>query len=71
MIIGFVGAIGFWPLTVLFPIECWILVFRPTARHKFWLRVLNVVCFSVTLLAVVGSVALIIQQASTFEVFST
>lgn len=38
-IIGLVGAVGFWPATVFFPIECWIRMYKPSARMRFWLRV--------------------------------
>ena len=39
VIVGFVGAVGFWPLTVFFPIECWIRVFKPRPPLKKALRV--------------------------------
>ena len=39
VIVGFVGAIGFWPLTVFFPIHCWIKVFRPGKAMKWFLWV--------------------------------
>lgn len=33
------SAPGFWPATVYYPIECWIRVYKPSERRKFWLRV--------------------------------
>ena len=38
-IIGLVGAIGFWPTTVHFPVRMWIAVFNPSPRKKLWLEV--------------------------------
>jgi hypothetical protein len=38
-IIGFVGAVGFWPATVYYPIEVWIRLYSPSRRHVFWLQV--------------------------------
>ncbi|KAL6768000.1 hypothetical protein ACKKBF_B37395 [Auxenochlorella protothecoides x Auxenochlorella symbiontica] len=69
-IVGLVGAIGFWPATVYYPIECWIRVYKPSERRKFWLRVLNIACFVVTLAATVGSVQLIIVDSNSYTVFS-
>ncbi|KAL6767998.1 hypothetical protein ACKKBF_B37390 [Auxenochlorella protothecoides x Auxenochlorella symbiontica] len=69
-IVGLVGAIGFWPATVFFPIECWIRVYRPNATKRMWLRCLNVGCFIVTLAATVGSVQLIVVDSQSYEIFS-
>ena len=38
-IVGLVGALGFWPISVFFPIECWIRVYKPSPRKRLWLRV--------------------------------
>jgi hypothetical protein len=61
--------LGFWPATVFFPVECWIKVFKPQNRLKYALRVLNVVCFLVTLATVIASIQLIVVQASTIQPF--
>lgn len=42
-IVGLVGAVGFWPATVYFPIECWIRMYKPQPTLRFWLRVSLVV----------------------------
>jgi len=39
IILGLIGALGFWPATVFFPIECWIKVFKPGPKMKQSLRV--------------------------------
>ena len=69
-IVGLVGARGFWPATVYFPIECWIRVFKPSPRKRLWLRGLNIACFIVTVAATVGSVQLIVVDSQDYSVFS-
>ena len=68
-IVGLVGAIGFWPTTVFFPIECWIRLYRPSPTYRFWLRALNVICALVTVAAAMGSIYNIIKDASKYEIF--
>lgn len=65
-IIGFVGAVGFWPATVYYPIEVWIRLYSPSRRHVFWLQTLNVVCLVFSLVALVGSIQQIVVAWGTF-----
>lgn len=70
-VLGFVGAVGFWPATVFFPINCWIKVFRPRRTLRFFLHALDFFCFIVTLLAIAGSVEAMIDSAKNVQVFSS
>ncbi|KAJ4700725.1 Amino acid permease [Melia azedarach] len=71
--ISFLGAWGFWPLTVYFPVEIYIAQKQiPTWSSEWiWLQMLSFVCLIVTIAAVVGSIAGIVldfQIASEFLV---
>ncbi|KAL6766801.1 hypothetical protein ACKKBG_A37400 [Auxenochlorella protothecoides x Auxenochlorella symbiontica] len=68
-IVGLIGALGFWPTTVFFPVECWIRVYNPDKRKRFWLRVLNIACGILTLAAMVGSIQLIVVDSSGYSFF--
>ncbi|KAL4318504.1 hypothetical protein GQ457_18G018280 [Hibiscus cannabinus] len=72
-VVGFLGAMGFWPLTVYFPIEMYIShkkIGRETSR---WLalQMISVVCFFVTVAAAVGSVAGVVLDLRTYKPFKT
>lgn len=69
-IIGLVGALGFWPLTVFFPIECWIRVYKPSRRRKGWLRALSAFCFLCSVVSCIGSVYYIVVDSVDYKVFS-
>lgn len=69
-ILGFVGAIGFWPMTVFFPINCWIRVFRPKRVFRIFLHMLDAFCFLLTLAVVVASVQSMIQNGKDATLFS-
>lgn len=68
-IIGFVGAVGFWPATVYYPISMWIRQFKPSARHIFWLNALQWFCFVCSVLALVGAVQQIVVNVDTICFF--
>ncbi|KAG8503724.1 hypothetical protein CXB51_001721 [Gossypium anomalum] len=72
-VVGFLGAMGFWPLTVCFPIEMYIShkkVGRGTSR---WLalQIISVACFFVTVAAAVGSIAGVVLDLKTYKPFKT
>ncbi|OWM91501.1 amino acid permease 2-like [Punica granatum] len=72
-IVGILGAIGFWPLTVYFPIEMYI---KQKGIKKWsirWvcLRTLSIACLVVTLLALAGSIAGVVYNLKTFRPFKT
>ncbi|KFK27672.1 hypothetical protein AALP_AA8G413800 [Arabis alpina] len=57
-VLGVVGALGFWPLAVYFPVEMCILQkkFRVWTRPWLLLRGFSFVCLLVSLLAFIGSI---------------
>ncbi|CAL0319735.1 unnamed protein product [Lupinus luteus] len=61
-VLGLIGALGFWPLTVYFPVEMHILQMKIPKWSRKWvfLRTLSVICFIVSAVAAVGSVVGII-----------
>lgn len=72
-VVGILGAVGFWPLTVYFPVEMYI-VHRKIPRYSSkWilLQTLSVVCFIVSLAAAVGSIEGIIQDLKSYKPFHT
>lgn len=69
IILGLAGALAFWPATVLFPIVCWIAVFKPRPGVKWALQGLNLACFIVTAMTAVSGVQQIVVQASQFKIF--
>lgn len=70
-IVGLIGAIGFWPATVFYPIEMYIRHKKP-GKVAFWLlELLNVVCFIITVLAIAGSIQLIVVDSGDYEVFGS
>ncbi|EFN53996.1 hypothetical protein CHLNCDRAFT_53357 [Chlorella variabilis] len=68
--VGLVGALGFWPATVLFPIEMYIRVYKPSRRAWWLLEALNLLCLVLTVCAVAGSVQQIVVDASTYSFFA-
>ena len=48
-ILGFVGAMGFWPMTVFFPVWCWRKVYKPKRAFNVLLWTVDVFSFFVTL----------------------
>ena len=69
--VGVVGALGFWPATVFFPIECWIRVFKPKRAQRYFMYTLDLFCLIVTILALAGSVQLLVVSAKDFKPFSS
>ncbi|WOK99575.1 hypothetical protein Cni_G08287 [Canna indica] len=57
-ILGLIGAVAFWPLTVFFPVEMYIAQakIKSNSGTGIWLRILSVVCLLVSLVAACGSV---------------
>lgn len=97
-IVGLIGAIGFWPATIYYPVEvrmlsgdwfqtacsCPILTRRtspscalqmyilnnnPSRKKVIALQILNAFCCIVTILAVAGSIQLIIASSATYKLF--
>ncbi|XP_042964515.1 amino acid permease 3-like [Carya illinoinensis] len=58
-VVGLIGALGFWPLTVYFPVQMYIEQKRVTKWSTEWilLQILSVLCFIITIAGVAGSIA--------------
>ncbi|KAL9265710.1 Amino acid permease 3-like protein [Drosera capensis] len=72
-IVGLLGALGFWPLTVYYPVEMYIVQKRIPKWSKKWigLQILSVACLVLSLAAAAGSVAGILLDLKTYKPFKT
>ncbi|KAI5432685.1 probable amino acid permease 7 [Lathyrus oleraceus] len=63
-VLGVLGAIGFWPLIIYFPVEMHFVQNKVEAWSTKWilLRIFSFVCFLITLMSLVGSLEGIISQ---------
>ncbi|KAF7829806.1 amino acid permease 3-like [Senna tora] len=71
-VVGLLGALGFWPLTVYFPVEMYM-VQRKVAKWSsewMWLQALSLVCLIITIAAAVGSIVGIVNSLQNYKVFS-
>jgi hypothetical protein len=72
-VLGFIGAISFWPLTLYFPVQMYISQAR-IRRFTFtwtWLTILTVACLIVSLAAAAACVQGLIMQLRNFEPFKS
>lgn len=72
-IVGILGAFGFWPLTVYFPVEMYIAQQKIERWSSRWLglQILSVSCLFVSIVAAVGSVAGVVLDLKTYKPFKT
>ncbi|KAK7258031.1 hypothetical protein RIF29_32415 [Crotalaria pallida] len=72
-VVGILGAFGFWPLTVYFPIEMYISQKKIGRWSNQWvgLQILSFTCLIISLLAAVGSIAGVVMELETFKPFKT
>ncbi|KAJ7965511.1 Amino acid permease [Quillaja saponaria] len=72
-IVGLLGAIGFWPCTVYFPVEMYIEQKRIPKWSTKWLclQILSISCLIITIAAAAGSIAGIITDLGTYRPFKT
>lgn len=68
-IIGLVGAVIYWPTAILFPVFVWLAVYPPHLSVRVGLQTLNAAMLIVAILAIVGSLRSIINNADTYGVF--
>ncbi|XP_054788922.1 amino acid permease 3 [Prosopis cineraria] len=70
-VVGFLGALGFWPLTVYFPVEMYINQKRIPKWSTKWicLQMLSVACLVISLAAAAGSIADIVSELKTYKPF--
>ncbi|KAL2324300.1 hypothetical protein Fmac_023358 [Flemingia macrophylla] len=71
-IVGLLGAISFWPLTVYFPTEMYLVQAKVPRFSIIWIgvKLLSGFCLIVTLFAAAGSIEGIISDLKTYEPFS-
>ncbi|GJN38625.1 hypothetical protein PR202_gb27685 [Eleusine coracana subsp. coracana] len=72
-ILGFLGAIGFWPLTVYYPVEMYIRQRKIKKLTTRWiaLQCLSLLCFLVSLAAAVGSIQGVTVSLKSYVPFKT
>ncbi|XP_010530203.1 PREDICTED: amino acid permease 5 [Tarenaya hassleriana] len=72
-VLGLLGAIGFWPLTVYFPVEMYISHNRIQRWSTRWvcLQILNLACLVVTVVSAAGSVVGVMTDLNTYKPFKT
>lgn len=72
-ILGFIGAVGFWPLTVYFPVEMYIAQKKIPRFSRKWnlLQTLSMTCMIITFAVAVGSVEGVIDSLRHYTPFKT
>ncbi|CAF1930014.1 hypothetical protein Bca4012_072762 [Brassica carinata] len=72
-VLGLLGAIGFWPLTVYFPVEMYIVQKNVRRWSTRWvcLQVLSLACLVVSVAAAAGSVVGIVTDLKSYRPFKT
>ena len=71
-ILGLIGAFAFWPLTVYFPIEMYIVQakIRRFSGLWVWLNILSMGCLIVSILAACGSIQGLTQSLKGYKPFN-
>ncbi|XP_009404322.2 amino acid permease 4 isoform X2 [Musa acuminata AAA Group] len=72
-VVGLLGALGFWPLTVYFPVEMYIVRQRIPRWSTRWvcLQMLSLACLAVSIAAAIGSVAGVVTDLNLYRPFKT
>ncbi|RZS09663.1 hypothetical protein BHM03_00040754 [Ensete ventricosum] len=72
-VVALLGALGFWPLTVYFPVEMYIVQKRIPRWSLRWvcLQMLSLGCLVITIAAAVGSVAGIATDLKVYQPFKS
>lgn len=72
-IVGLLGALGFWPLTVYFPVEMYIKQKKIPKWSTKWvcLQILSMACLIITIAAAAGSVAGVVLDLKSYKPFGT
>ncbi|KAM7252978.1 hypothetical protein ACFE04_025596 [Oxalis oulophora] len=71
-VVGLLGALGFWPLTVYFPVEMYIAQKKIPKWSTRWicLQILSMACLVITIAAAIGSIAGVVIDLKTYKPFS-
>lgn len=72
-VVGLLGALGFWPLTVYFPVEMYIAQMKIPKWSTKWLclQILSGACLIITIAAAAGSIAGVVLDLKSYKPFST
>ncbi|OIW14504.1 hypothetical protein TanjilG_12097 [Lupinus angustifolius] len=72
-IVGLLGSLGFWPLTVYFPVEMYIIQKRIPKWSTKWicLHMLSIACLIISIAAAAGSIAGVVSDLKSYKPFST
>jgi len=72
-VVGILGALGFWPLTVYFPIAMYMKQKKIVRWTSRWvgLQILSLACLLVSVAAAIGSVAGVILDTKAYKPFKT
>ncbi|XP_027941736.1 amino acid permease 3-like [Vigna unguiculata] len=72
-IAGLIGAIGFWPLTVYFPVEMYIVQTNIPKWSTKWicLQMLSGLCCLLTIVAAIGSFTAVLEDIKVYKPFKT
>ncbi|KAJ0973172.1 hypothetical protein J5N97_021131 [Dioscorea zingiberensis] len=72
-VVGLLGALGFWPLTVYFPIEMYIVQKKVPKWSTRWvcLQMLSLACLVITIAAAAGSIAGVIGDLKVYKPFKS
>ncbi|KAI3460562.1 hypothetical protein Pfo_017225 [Paulownia fortunei] len=72
-VVGILGAFGFWPLTVYFPVEMYIAQKRIPKWSTRWLsfQILSVACLIISIAAAAGSFAGVVSDLKVYKPFKT
>ncbi|CAN4121093.1 unnamed protein product [Withania somnifera] len=72
-IVGILGAFGFWPLTVYYPVEMYIVQKKIPRWSRKWLslQILSVACLIISIAAAAGSFAGVVSDLKVYKPFKT
>ena len=72
-VVGILGAFGFWPLTVYFPVEMYIVQKKIPKWSTRWicLQMLSVACLIISIAAAAGSIAGVVLYLKVYHPFKT
>ncbi|KAG0480548.1 hypothetical protein HPP92_011406 [Vanilla planifolia] len=72
-VVGLLGALGFWPLTVYFPVEMYIVQKKVPKWSTRWvcLQTLSFACLVISVAAAVGSIAGVVSDLKVYRPFKS